>query len=79
MTIQATFSAKDQNNQNESTIYWFDVTEQGEEDEVYGIVESGSDEPRLLDCDGCPFDLPSAHDLEVVEACVVTEEMRLDY
>lgn len=78
MTIQATYFTKDQNQQDETTIYWFTVihsddTLSGE----YGVADCNG-ERRLLDCDGCPC-TDDHHWNEILENCVITEEMINDY
>ena len=75
-SISAKFISKDQNVQDEQTIYWFDVegTKNNEEDGVWGVYHTG-DESGLLDCDGCPCNTDDSHIAEVFRACVVTERL----
>lgn len=70
--MNATYISKDQNWQSEQTIYWFDVC--GEE---YGVSEQAGEEPKVLDCDGCPVNTDDGKNAEL--ACLpdfVTDEMR---
>ena len=78
--IKATFISKDQNFQDEQTIYWFNVegTKNNDEDGVWGVFQSGG-ETGLVDCDGCPCNTDDSHIAEVFRACDVTEEMINDY
>lgn len=65
MTLKATFQSADNNWQNDgSTTYWFDVSFDvfNTTDEEYkvkkmilGVVESGSDEPCIVDDEGHPI------------------------
>ena len=75
-SIKATHTIKDQNHQDESTFYWFDVTDTGTEnhDGEYAVVHSGPF-VTLVDCDGCPCNTDDNHMRIILEACVVTEEM----
>ncbi len=66
----ATFSIKDNNWQEASTTYWFDV-----DGEQFGIRECGC-ETDVLDSDGCPVDYNEHLRNRVQRACVVTDEMR---
>ena len=68
------FLSKDQNYQNESTSYWFDV-----DGETWGVVESGNDS-KVVDYDGYPVNLdsrPNIHVRYLGES--VTDEMRGDF
>lgn len=70
--IRAPFMSKDQNFQEESTAYWFDVN--GEE---FGVVESGPQDPIVVDCDSCPVNLNdhrSVHLQGLLE--LVTDDLR---
>ena len=66
-----TFVEKDQNWQDETTIYWFDV-----DGESFGVAESGPD-ATVLDCDGCPVNTQDAKNarLEALKD-YVTDELR---
>ncbi len=48
--------------QNDDTIDWFDI-----DGETYGLSKK-SGEFRLIDCDGCPVDLPNSDDMELIDA-----------
>lgn len=76
----ATFIEKDQNWQDQTAIYWFELI--GEdygtgiefEGETFGIAESGG-ASRVLDCDGCP--LTNGHEELAVRRCAkVTDDLR---
>lgn len=68
------YTGKDQNWQNQSTTYWFDV-----DGEVYGVVESGSEAPRIVDVDGCPIDgNGNEREMRVELESAVTDEMRAE-
>ncbi|MCP4282817.1 MAG: hypothetical protein GY776_22835, partial [Alteromonas sp.] len=74
-------TSKDQNWNDGSTTYWFNVN--GEcgafgidfDNETYGIAESGG-ESKLLDCDGCPMNEGDGESIAVIGLLVVTDEMR---
>lgn len=55
--MKAEFTTKDQNYQDETTIYWFEITESSSTwigmGEIYGVADCNS-ELTILDCDGCP-------------------------
>ena len=63
------YLGKDQNMQNETTIYWFDKN-----GTTYGVAESGG-QSQVLDCDGAPLVDNYTDELELI----VTDEMRNDY
>ena len=65
----ATFITADQNWQDETTIYWFDM-----DGEMYGMVEGEG--AGAVDCDGCPIDYNDALRAEVERNCIVTDEIR---
>lgn len=79
----AKFIEKDQNWQNESTTYWFELNGEdrgtGKEfdSDVYGIVESGP-ESTVVDCDGCPLTSGDGIEVAVRNTAKVTDQMRLD-
>ena len=54
--MEIKFVEKDQNWQNGSTNYWFDV-----DGETYAICDEAG-QLSLLDCDGCPIDECNDHD-----------------
>ena len=63
------FVAKDQNFNDESTTYWFDI-----DGETWGVVESCG-KSTIVDCDGCPDNA----DVNIIKALdgAVTDEMRV--
>ena len=67
----ATYVSADQNWQDGTTIYWFEM-----DGETYGIAEGENAGP--LDCDGMPIDYNEQLARRVVESCVVTDEIRKD-
>ena len=67
------YISKDQNSQDETTNYWFELN-----GESFAVSECGG-ESRLLDCDGCPFNMSDDEPKEIIAQLVVTEEMRNDY
>lgn len=81
ITATATFTGKDQNWEEESTIYWFTLsgadhgTDVEFDDETFGIEESG-DETRVLDADGAPLTDSDYTTIAVRKTAVVTDEMR---
>lgn len=81
ITATAKFTGKDQNWEEESTIYWFTLsgTDYGTEvefnDEVFGIEESG-DDTRVLDADGGPLTDSDYTTIAVRKTAIVTDEMR---
>ena len=48
--------------QDQDTIDWFDI-----DGETWGINKR-DEEFRLIDCDGCPVDLPNHDDKQKIEA-----------
>ena len=66
--MKATYTTKDQNWNDETTTYWFDV-----DGETYGVVDAGHDGKSVVDCDGVPSDDYTADQFEI------TEEMINDY
>lgn len=67
----ATYMSKDQNWQNESTTYWFDVV-----GEIYGVVESGQG-GIVVNCDGCPVNTDDNKNARLRPLInLVTDEMR---
>lgn len=63
------YTGKDQNHQEETTIYWFD-----RDGEAFGVAESVG-RPVLLDCDGVPI----VDNYNSIHEFVVTDKMRNDY
>lgn len=79
--MRVEFKSKDQNWQEESTTYWFELTgidhgtgwEFGGEE--FGVCESELDS-RILDCDGRPMTIGDRAEIAAKRHCVVTDEMR---
>ena len=79
--MQIEFKSKDQNWQEESTTYWFELT--GEDfgtacefdAAIFGVRESDG-ESRILDCDGCPMTDGDYEAIAVKRHCIVTDKMR---
>jgi hypothetical protein len=68
------FIEKDQNWQNEQTVYWFDV-----DGETYGVSEQPLD-VAVVDCDGCPVNLGDAKNAHLRNLPgLVTDELRSDF
>jgi len=67
------FISKDQNVQDETTNYWFELN-----GESFAVSESGG-ESKLLDCDGCPCNMNDHWVRDAFSKLVVTDEMRQDY
>lgn len=78
----AKFIETDQNWQEESTTYWFELsgTDYGTgyefNGETYGVVESGSDEPVIVDSDNCPLTDGDVETSAVRNTIVVTDEVQ---
>ena len=58
----ATYTSKDQNWQDETTIYWFEI--------------SGDD--TVVDCDGSPCTEGDAVTIAVRKVAIVTDDMRME-
>ena len=77
----ATYTSKDQNWQDEQTIYWFEISGDDSgtggsfEDQVFGIAESGGDD-AVVDCDGCLCTEGDAVTIAVRRVAIVTDDMR---
>lgn len=54
--------------QDQDTIDWFDI-----DGDVWGINKRNG-EFRLIDCDGCPVDLPTYDDQVLIDAMVNASE-----
>ena len=80
--MEVTYISKDQDWANESTTYWFrlsgiDYGTQIEFDgDVFGVVESGCDAPRIVDCDVAPLTVGDGTEIAARRHCVVTEAQR---
>ena len=78
MTIQAKYISKDQNSNDETTNYWFKVVHSDNDlSGVYGVADNNGN-IRLLDCDGC-LCTNDHHFHEILDHCVITDEMINDY
>lgn len=72
--MNATYISKDQNYQNEQTIYWFDV-----DGEQYGVSEQ-SHSISVVDCDGFPVNTQDGKNAELgCLPCFVNDTMRNDW
>lgn len=69
--MKTTFISADQNWQDESTTYWFDM-----DGELYGVVEGGN--AGIVDSDGMPIDYNDALRSRVERNCIVTDEIRAE-
>ncbi len=70
--LKAAYAGKDQNHQDETTNYWFEL-----DGDKFAISEC-SGELSLLDCDGSPLNLDDSKNKEIFDKLVVTDEMRSD-
>ena len=71
--LNAEFIQKDNDWDKESTTYWFDIN-----GETYGVVESGCDDPVIVDCDSCPVVLSDKKNIHLNDLAEnVTEELRM--
>ena len=79
----ATYTTKDQNWQDETTTYWFEVdghdngTGMSFENQVFGIAESGNDN-TVVDCDGSPCTEGDAATIAVRKVSIATDDMRME-
>jgi len=82
----ATFNSKDQDWNNGSTTYWFEIsgTDYGTgtdfaefEGELFGVCESGS-EVKILDNDGAPLTAGDRLTIAATNCARVTDEMRAE-
>lgn len=65
-----TYISKDQNWNDETTTYWFDV-----DGETYGVVESSYPTTKtVVDVDGCPDNAPA----EIAQSLLSIETDNLD-
>jgi hypothetical protein len=69
----ATYIGKDQNWQDQTTIYWFEM-----DGETYGIAETGGEDPQPVDFEGYPIDTNEHEAHLVLSACIVSDEMRAE-
>lgn len=74
--MKAEFTTKDQNYQDETTIYWFEIMESSStwigQGEIFGVSDCNG-ELTILDCDGCPVGQEYHEKLKSV--LIITEEM----
>jgi hypothetical protein len=77
--MKVEFKSKDQNWEQEATIYWFELTgsDFGTEfdADMFGVSESGG-ESRILDCEGAIIKVGDSVEKAVKRHCIVTNEMR---
>lgn len=66
-----TFIDKDQNWQNETTNYWFNV-----DGETYAVSDNNGT-LKLLDCDGCPVEPCNDHD-NILEQLITLYEQYIN-
>lgn len=74
-TMNATFTTKDHNHTDETTIYWFDISgssDRVDEGSQYGVSDCNG-EQTIVDCDGCP--VPPEYALELKNVLIITDEM----
>lgn len=76
------FITKDQNWQDETTIYWFSLvgTDSGtgcEMNGVYGIADCNGEE-SVVDCDGCPLTPGDWETIAVERHAIVTDAERMN-
>ncbi|MDY7621038.1 hypothetical protein ABUK00_11340 [Raoultella planticola] len=64
--IKATYTNKDQNLTDGTTVYWFDVN-----GETYGVVHGGESwNAQVVDCDGMPSDQYTIDQLNITEEMI---------
>lgn len=81
INAKATYLSKDQNWQDECTIYWFEVDSNDDalESGVYGVREAAyPEEPTPLNDEGYPIDYNEHQANLVLEVCQVTDELRAE-
>ncbi|BEO75158.1 MULTISPECIES: hypothetical protein [Serratia] len=65
-TIKATYISKDQNWNDGTTTYWFDVN-----GETFGVVHGGESwNAKVVDCDGAPSDQYTVDQFNVTEEMI---------
>lgn len=73
--MTAKYTTKDQNHADETTIYWFEITEENsrmEAGETFGASDCNG-EITYVDCDGCPV---CPEDEQILKnILVITQEM----
>jgi hypothetical protein len=81
MKMKVEYKGKDQNWQEGTTTYWFELSGRDfgtacEFDaEMFGVCESG-EESGILDCDGYPMTVGDRAEIAAKRHCIVTDEMR---
>lgn len=70
--IKAEFFEKDNNYQDENTIYWFHVS--GEFNDDYGVCDHNGD-LSIVDSECYPIDLNTYTSNRLLESLIITEEM----
>jgi len=82
--MKTQFIEKDQNWDAGSTTYWFNLTgtDYGTEiefdNETYGIIESGCDDPVVVDSENRPMTAGDRRTIAVINSIRVTDEMRCE-
>ena len=70
--LKAMYAGKDQNYQDETTNYWFELG-----DDEFAVSECNGSS-KLLDCDGSPLNLDDSENQEIFDKLVITDRMRND-
>jgi len=65
-----TYLDKDQNWQDETTIYWFDIN-----DEIYGVSDCNGVE-TIVNCDGYPVNINDRKYVHLLNNLIITDGMR---
>jgi len=80
--MKVKFKSDDNNWQEESTTYWFELTgkDYGTQKvfdfDVYGVVESGNNETKILNEDGYPMSEGDIETIAVRNSIFITDEIR---
>ena len=72
---KADFTSKDNNYQDENTIYWFDVS--GEFNGEYGVCNHNGD-LSIVDNECYPIELDTYTSNFLLDLCVITEDMKAE-
>jgi len=81
-SVETEFLEAEQNWQEESTTYWFELsgrdygTEYEFNSDVYGVIESGSDDAVIVNADNCPLTEGDAETVAVRNSVAVTDNIR---
>jgi len=81
--MEARYLTKDQNWQDETTIYWFELTgtDYGTgvefDGQTFGVAESGPDS-MIVNADGAPLVDGDHEEIAVRKHCLVTDELRAE-